>query len=190
MAPYSLADNNNETTNMIDQQIMELMTKIDTLDERSRMKLLSEVDVQRNHLLGSLLKHIGTNSSKHVQAAAIYLIGRQRLAEGVGELIRRIDFDVGEPETHYALPLWERYPAMEALITIGKPSVKPALELLATDANDLRRALAVKVVRYIEGADVSLFILQKAHDSEQAAQRKEMLADALARMQKLINETQ
>ena len=79
---------------------------------------------------------------------------------------------------------------MEALITIGKPSVKPTLELLATDANDLRRTLAVKVVRYVEGADVALFILQNTQASEQDARRKAMLAEAYARLQKLISETQ
>jgi len=176
-------------TQMIDQQTVDLMKRLDTLDERTRMKLLSQVDEQRTELLGVLLKHLGTSSSPSVQAAAIYLIGRHRLADGVTELVRRIDFDAGGQPQRGPEPLWERYPAMEALITIGKPSVQPTMELLATNSNDLRRNLAVKVIRYVEGAEVAQFILQKTAANERDQTRKALLEDALRRLQKLIDET-
>lgn len=185
----ALADRKGEMT-MIEQQVMDIMKKLDTLDERSRMKLLSQVDTQRNELLGILLKHLGTSSSKNVQAAAIYLIGRHRLSDGVGELILRIDFAarserrIPEPE-----PLWEEYPALEALITIGRPSISVAINLLATDPNDLRRTLAVKVIRYVEGPEVAEFILQRAEATESDVNRKAMLNDALLRLRKLIQQT-
>jgi len=174
---------------MVEQQVMVLMKQLDTIDERSRSMLLSQVDVQRNELLGILLKHLGTSPSTNVHAAAIYLIGRHRLAEGTEDLVKRIDFDPGRTPHVGPEPLWEKYPAMEALITIGKPSIKPTLELLASDGSDLRRALAVKVIRYVEGADTALFVLQKAHDSEHDPNRKTMLTDAYGRMVKLISET-
>ena len=174
---------------MIEQQIMEVMKQLDSLDERSRMKLLSQVDEQRNELLGILLRHLGTSPSRNVQAAAIYLIGRHRLIDGISDLIQHIDLDPGAQQKIGPLPLWERYPAMEALITIGKPSVPAAVKLLATDPNDLRRSLAVKVVRYVEGADVAEFILQRAQATEQDATRKALLQDALLRLQKLVQET-
>jgi hypothetical protein len=170
---------------MIDQQVMELMKKLDTLDDRSRMKLISEVDEQRNELLGALLKQLGTSSSKQVQAAAIYLIGSNRLADGVEELIRRIDFDPGTPIQRGPEPLWEKYPAMEALITIGQPSIKPAIELLATESDDVRRNLAVKVVRYVTGAETAEFILQRAQAASSDAGRRSRLDDALARLRRL-----
>ena len=72
---------------MIEPQIMDLMNKLDGLDARARMKLLAQVDKQRNELLGVLLKHLGTSPSKNVQAAAIYLIGRHRLTDGVADLV-------------------------------------------------------------------------------------------------------
>lgn len=174
---------------MIEQQVMDLMRQLDTLDELSRMRLLSQTDVQRNELLGVLLKHLGTSSSENVQAAAIYLTGRHHLSGGVGELIRRIDFDAREHSRMKPLPLWEQYPAMEALITIGKPSIPATIELLATDANDLRRNLAVKVIRYVEGPEVAEFILQRAIATERDASRTTMLNDALSRLRRLIQET-
>lgn len=133
--------------------------------------------------------YLDEGTSKSVQTAAIYVMGRHRLSEAVGELIRRIDFQTGE-RSRGSLPLWEQYPAMEALITIGKPSVKACLDLLATDAGNVRRMLAVKVIRYVERPDVAAFIVQKVHSSERDSQRRSMLADAQARMQQLIAETQ
>jgi len=170
---------------MIEQQVMELMKQLDTLDEPSRMKLLSQVDEQRNELLGVLLKHIGTSESKNVQAAAIYLIGRHHLSDGVQELVQRIDFAPGGRPTRGPEPLWEQYPAMEALITIGWPSVQAAVELLAVETDDLRRDLAVKVIRYATDAEVAKFILERAHKIESDPTRKGNLQDALVRLNKL-----
>jgi HEAT repeat protein len=175
---------------MIDKEIADLMTKLDSLDDNARMRLLSSVDSQRSELLGVLLRHLGTSQSKNVQAAAIYLIGRHHLVDGVPELIKWIDFAPGGPRIPEPEPLWEKYPAMEALINIGRPSVAPAIELLATDSNDLRRSLAVKVLRYVETPDVAKFILQKSQDSAADEGRKSMLVDALSRLDKLIAETQ
>lgn len=172
-------------TIMIEQEIMELMKSLDTLDERTRMRLLSKVDEQRNTLLSVLVKHLDVSPSKNVQAAAIYLIGRHRLAEGIGELIRRIDFDASGQVIKGTEPLWEQYPAMEALINIGKPSVVACLQLLATETGDLRRTLAVKVIRYVEGADVARFILERAYSAENDPGRKANLADARTRLNKL-----
>ena len=170
---------------MIEQEIMILLKSLDTLDERTRMQLLSKVDEQRSELLSVLIKYLDTSPSINVQAAAIYLIGRHRLAEGVGELIRRIDFDVSGQAIRGAEPLWEQYPAMEALITIGKPSLRAALQSLATETDDLRRTLAVKVIRYVEGAEVAYFILDHTYAAENDAVRKANLADARARLSKL-----
>ncbi len=170
---------------MIEQEIMILLKSLDTLDERTRMQFLSKVDEQRSELLSVLVKYLDTSPSQNVQAAAIYLIGRHRLAEGVSELIRRIDFDASGQAIRGAEPLWEQYPAMEALITIGKPSLRVALQLLATETDDLRRSLAVKVIRYVEGAEVAYFILDHAYAAEKDAVRKANLADARTRLSKL-----
>jgi hypothetical protein len=186
---HGVADEKKGEVPVIEQQILELMKKLDALDERSRMQLLSQIDAQRNELLGVLLKQLGSSPSKNVQAAALYLIGRHHLSDGVSELIRRIDFDSGRLTDHGPEPLWEQYPAMEALITMGKPSVPAAIELLAADKNDLRRNLAVKVIRYVEGADVAEFVLQRAEAKESDASRKSMLSDALVRLRQLIQQT-
>lgn len=170
---------------MIEQQIMELMKKLDTLDDRSRMDLCSQVDEQRNELLTVLLRHLNTGLSVNIKTAAIYLIGRHRLSNAVRELIKQIDFDSESQSRGSPLPLWGQYPAMEALINIGQPAVPAAVELLALDMNDLRRDLAVKVVRYVEDGEVAGFILTRAHAAETDPNRKTNLQDAMNRLAKL-----
>ena len=163
----------------MNQESIALMKQLDTLDSRARVRLLSSVDQQRNELLAVLLQHVGGAASKDVQASAMYLIGRHRLPGGVDALMTRIDFEDAPPPVPSAEPLWERYPAMEALITLGKPSIPAALNLLATEDNDLRRRLAAKVIQYVEDAELAKFILQRATSRETDQQRQMRLADAV-----------
>lgn len=163
-----------------EKEITELMQKLERLDDPARMRLLSDVDGQRRELLSALLKQAGTASSPVVQAAAIFLIGRYRLSDGAAELARRIDFAppvqrIPEPE-----PLWEKYPAMEALIAIGQPAIPQVIRLLAGDQNPLRRSLALKVLRYVDNdPDISRFRLKRAEAQEGDPGRKAMLGRAL-----------
>ena len=174
---------------VIEQQIAELMGQMDQLDEDGRMRLLSRTDEQRSVLLGVLLKRIGTSDSKSVQAAAIYLIGANRLEQGAYDLIQRIDFDMGERRSPVTRePLWERYPAMEALIKIGQRGVQQALELLAKEDQPLRRDLAIKVMRYSTDADVATLILQRAHSQEADPRRKARLKGALSRLEAMLKD--
>jgi len=170
---------------MIEDRIMGMMKNLASLSDDDQMKLLSQVDSQRADLARALIEHLETSDSEAVQAGAIYLIGRHRLAEGVGALIQRIDFEPKGPPIREPEPLWERYPAMEALIHIGRPSVPAAAELLAADDADLRRDLAAKVVRYAEDAKVARFVLEQAHAGERDPARKARLQDGLARLDKL-----
>jgi len=170
---------------MIGQQIMDLMKKLDTLDDRTRMDLCSHVDEQRDELLTVLIRHLNTATTASTKTATIYLIGRHRLLNGVRELIKQIDFE-SESQSHGSpLPLWGQYPAMEALIHIGQPAVSAAVELLGKEMNDLRRDLAVKVVHYVEDAEIAKFILTRAHAAETDPNRKANLQDAIERLDKL-----
>lgn len=174
---------------MPDSEIAQLMSQLDSLDEKAQMSLLSRVDEQRNQLLTLLVRYLDTSPSKNVQAAAIYIIGRHRFSEGTTELVRHIDFDAGERMRSASLPLWDQYPAMEALIRIGLPSIQPTIELLATDSNELRRSLATKVIRYVEGPEVAKFVLDRAYEKESDPKRRANLKNAIARLERLIHDT-
>lgn len=162
-----------------------MMKRLESMDEQSRTELLSKVDADRSELTSALITQLGSSTSKHVKAASIYLIGRYRLADGVPDLIREIDLEVESPLHAGREPLWERYPAMEALIAIGQPSIRPTIELLATDKDNLRRELATKVIRYVQGYEVARFILTQASAAQSDTNRKRNLQDALTCLEKL-----
>jgi hypothetical protein len=165
---------------VIEKEVIELMQNLDRLDEPARMKLLADVDRQRTDLLGALLRQLGTSTSPEVQAAAIFLIGRHHLVGGVPELLRRIDFAPPKPRISEPEPLWETYPAMEALINIGQPAIPGGILLLATDNNDRRRSLALKVIRYVmQDTETARFILRRAEAVEKDPARKAMLQKAI-----------
>ena len=176
---------------MYPEQIKEVLSKLDSLDEYSQMKLLSNIDAQRTNILGILLTELGTTTSKKVQTGCIYLIGALRFSDGVNELINRIDFDVGERnhEIHRE-PLWERYPAMEALIKIGKPSVQPILNLLSQEKDELRIDLAIKVLRYVEGPEMSMILLENYYKSSKNIEKRNILKKAILKLKQLIKQTQ
>jgi hypothetical protein len=170
---------------MIDEQVMNLMKRLDKLEQREQFALLSKVDEQRRELLGVLMRHLGTSTSLDVQAAAAYLIGRHRLSEGVTALMERIELDAARLPTKGPEPLWDRYPAMEALITIGKPSVRPCMGLLATEDDQTRRELAAKVIRYVEGPEAAEYMLRREHAGEDDPARKARLEGALNQLRQL-----
>jgi hypothetical protein len=169
---------------MIEEQIMTLMRKLDRLSTKDQMKLLSEAHAQRQELTLTLLKALEDESSHETQLAAIYLMGCHRLIEGVQDLVQRIDFKsvVGKIRP---MPIWSEFPSLDALINIGRPVISATLELLATESDDLRRDLAVKVIRYVEDSEIAQLILERAHMNEPDADRKTKLKDALRRLAQL-----
>jgi hypothetical protein len=172
---------------MIDKEIMELMKKLDAIPEREMFQLLDNVTVQRNELLGILLKHLSTSESLNVKAASIYLIGRHRLNNGVNDIVKVIDLDMGEKLRKGPLPLWDRYPSVDALINIGLPAVPPVLDLLASEDDVTRRELALKVMRYLQTPELGSFFLQQFILVEKDPEKKSRLQTALDEYNKLYS---
>ncbi|MFN2199614.1 MAG: HEAT repeat domain-containing protein [Caldilineaceae bacterium] len=170
---------------MNEDQVIDLMKQIETLAQREQFVLLSKVDEERRQLLGVLMQYLGSSPSRDVRAAAAYLIGRHRLSEGAPALVESIGLDARYPPMKGPEPLWERYPAMEALINIGKPAVRPCIGLLATEDDHVRRYLAIKVVRYVEGPQISEFVLKQAQAIEGDSAKRARLEDALVQLRHL-----
>lgn len=163
-------------------EIDDLMQRLPTLDGQAQGAALSQVEVQRAELRSRLELHAEKGSTPFVRAAAMYLMGRHRLDECVPYLLRHIEFDAPHEVPSHREPLWERYPAIEALVHIGKPSVLSTVDMLAEEEDDLRRNLAVRVLRGIEGTDFARQILERRMAEEDDLGRKAKLADAMERL--------
>lgn len=171
---------------MKESNVQDLLAQLDSADDQERMEILGREDERRNKLLTELVYALDTDPSRHVQSGAIYLIGRHRLSPGAEELVRRIDFDTGQPERRISpMPLWGQYPAIEALIAIGRPVVPHLMELLGTESSATRRDLAIRVLVGVEDQDIADLIIRRAQAAEADSGKRAKLKDALARLAKL-----
>ena len=129
-----------------------------------------------------------------VQKAYIcYLAGVRKSEIHVNELFEVIDLALPlSVLDNKSYPRFTPYPAVTALIQIGKPASIKAIKRLASDTGKasklvdvftkklfLYRELYLQIVREVEGNDVAKFMLQNAIDKEQDKDKKANLTAAL-----------
>jgi hypothetical protein len=68
---------------------------------------------------------------------------------------------------------------IQALIEIGKPASKAAVEYLARDKSSKRAPMYVRVIAQVEGVEVGAFMVRKAMEREKDPDRKARLEKAL-----------
>jgi hypothetical protein len=137
---------------------------------------------QFNHELLDILK--GEKTPNVNQCAAVYYLGKMRVAEAAKILAERIDLqlDLTRPiiEKHWVVCEIKKYPAVEALIEIGNPSISAVIRNLAESDDVKVRELSFKVLYHIEGdKDIVQLRLQKALTAEKDLQKQARLQSAL-----------
>lgn len=119
------------------------------------------------------------NSESEVRLTSIYVLGEYRMKGAVKALIKHIDYKAESILTH-RLPPWGQYPAVEALVKIGKPAVSEALKLIEEKEVQHIRELATRVVREVEGLEVGRFIIKQRIKKEENPEKRKRLQQALA----------
>ncbi len=127
----------------------------------------------RNGYLGmssDLLRQLRQRGLKNrPEAAIIHLLGCMRSGGAVPHLLKRITFSSAIPLATFHLPdgggivdaaFWGEHPAVNALISIGMPSVRAVLKALPTEVVPLRQRLMVQVLVVVEGQAVAKFRLK------------------------------
>lgn len=112
--------------------------------------------------------------------SAIRLLGTLRADEAVPVLLRCLSLKYGREYPHVlgGKPP-PRNEALIALVKIGKPSSKAALERLKRCGEDDERSLLVEVIKGVEGAELARLIFRKAVTDSQDAKEKKTLQMAL-----------
>lgn len=94
------------------------------------------------------------------KCAVAYLMGRFRSPAFAPDLAENLTLKSQFQENNDKKPLWGTFPAMEALVSIGSPAIKPMLVNIQTARADEFRRLSTEVIRKIEGTEVARFILE------------------------------
>ena len=141
------------------------------------LSLQKERDAFQKRILDALVEQ----NPKPVRIAAIYMAGLYRMENTAAKLTEMIDFIDENRIGADALPLWSKYPAVEALRRIGMPAVPPVVRKLATSDNDNVRWLSRNLLQTILGKSLATAAVKEYLDGLRgdsgAAARKRLEAE-------------
>jgi len=157
----------------------ERIAQMGSLDEKARMELLGELSKERSDIQSNLIYQLDNSRSKEVKFAAAFLLGFYRMEKSVYHLSRHITLENERVISSSRLPLWDRYPVVEALIRIGKPAVPEMLRTIETSEEEKVRDFSARVIRYVEGSEIGRIVIEKAMEKQTDPAKKARLKTAL-----------
>lgn len=149
------------------------------LSTKERMELIDELSRERGEIQRDLIRELRHTTSEEIKITAAFLLGIYRMEEAVRHLAEVITLESKQDELYKRLPLWSRYPVVEALIRIGKPSVRVMIQNIASSDDKKVRELSAKVIRYVEGREIGRIVLEKAAEKQTDPAKKARLKGAL-----------
>jgi hypothetical protein len=144
-------------------------------------KVASDLYAERQRLFRELLRILqDTNSSNFQKCSAAYFLGEVRIPDPVAALATHVTLRKEASGSTTRLPVIRDYPAMEALIKIGKPSTKHMVQNLEDSSDLLTRELSARVISVIEGRSLAGIIIGKAISKQPDPVKKKRLKAALS----------
>jgi hypothetical protein len=154
-----------------------------------RLEFLGNLSKERADLQSNLIYQLNNSDSKEMKFAAAFLLGMYRMEQSVFNLSKFITLESSQNTDHIREPLWDRYPVVEALIRIGKPSVPEMLKNIKTSNDKKVIELSIRVIRYVEGPEIGQFILEKELAKQTDPKNKTKLKEAIKSFDELVKQT-
>jgi hypothetical protein len=128
----------------------------------------------------------GGQLSNDNKVLAIYLLGWLRPTDStsIQYLIDTVDFKASKLDSKTGLRRWGEYPAQEALMKIGKPTVAPILHYLPQETNELRRQLMCFVIKKVGNTEALFAQINQMLGDELNANRRANLEAAFKELKK------
>jgi hypothetical protein len=119
----------------------------------------------------------------------IYVLGEMRSSWAVPSLVGIVDFPApflkGLPSD---ISPWGHYPAVDALTSIGNPSVTRIIDVLSTETNPLRMQLMFTVIYQVEGNKRGRIDIEDALATTKDDSAKRNLQNALTAYNSLMSQ--
>ena len=155
-----------------------------SVGRENQKRFLETFSIERHQEEEELISQIFSNDNQ-VKCMAAYLLGLKRYEGAVSSLSEQITLqDEKYSELHNSLWFWDQYPALEALVRIGKPSTPAMVTNIEASDDKLVRELSLKAIRAIEGVEIAQFILERAIAKQENPAKKANLEAALVELQK------
>jgi len=158
-----------------------IMASVRANDIGAFEKAANNVYVERQRLCRELIGVLQDAKSSNLQkCSAAYYLGEMRMSDAVAALADHITLrSDASGSLIKRLPVMKEYPAVEALIRIGKPSTRQMIQNLEERSDSLVRELCARVIRDVEGYDFARIIIQAAIAKQSDTGKKERLQAAL-----------
>jgi hypothetical protein len=111
--------------------------------------------------INNLIQQLETGRlSGEQQTYVIYVLGQLRASHASTALVEIIDFEAPKTDPKFKIARWGRYPAMEALVDIGRPAVNEILAKASRPQSESRLKQMAEVIHDVEGGKFGKLILE------------------------------
>lgn len=172
------AEDGDESPIVPESSLPDRIASLDRMPDLDRTMLLHELALERQEVFETLIAKL---NSKRLEARllAAYLLGMYRMDQAAPHLARYIRMtddkrSEGVPDFWF----WGKYPAAEALVAIGQPSVPYLIDNLAESDDELIRSLSLGAILKVEGEEIAKLALGEALKRPRSASQQQRLKAA------------
>jgi len=160
------------------KKMKEILAKLPNASEQEGEQIASQFSTERAELQTQLILQLASPKSKEHQIVVVYLLGLYRMDGAVRDLAKVITLET-ELRKIRRLPLWGRYPAVDALAKIGMRSIPPVIECIEMSEDKLVTELGAKVIKQILGRELAEAAVKQAIDKQPNQDKKKKLEESL-----------
>lgn len=161
-----------------DEKMKEILANLPNASEQDGERIASGLSNDRAQVQSQLILQLLSPKSKQHQIVVVYLLGLYRMEGAARHLAKFITLEA-EEKLHQRLPLWSRYPAVDALVKIGMPSIPVVMERIETSDDKLVIELGAKVIKGVLGQEIAEGVVKQAIIKLPDADKKKKLEEAL-----------
>jgi len=161
---------------------VDAILRLPKMEANGRLGLLEELTKARHNRQEGLIRLLESDVPNEIKCDIAYLLGLDRMEQSVEKLSNVITLEKDQSELDKRLPLYGRYPAVQALIRIGNPAVRRMVANIESSDSEKTRELSALVVRQIEGAEIGKIVLEKAMEKQTDDKKRGRLKAAIEGM--------
>jgi hypothetical protein len=170
---------------------LEELKNLESLTYEEREKWLSNTSTSLRDLQSAVIKELKRSQSDDARACLAFLLGRYRSVEAAEPLSKMIGLKNPSYDRFPGLPLVGAYPAYDALVRIGTPSLRFMVKNLESSDDKTERDLSAQVIwrvlgtafdnttRGKKGKELARLFLCKAIEWQSDPAKKKNLESAL-----------
>ena len=155
--------------------MMELDSESPEIRARVSAEILKRRDADIDALMQLLESKLAGADRQGTVKDVMLLLGKLRAVQAVPLLVRNLTYEAFYKNTKRPQTTGDLYPAVNALIDIGSPSLHPVLERLRSEDDPIVTRTGAVVIRGVLGERLASAMVKEEAGHERAADRKRRL---------------